>query len=390
MKIVDICGFYAPAGGGVKTYVDRKLTAAPWLGHEMVVIAPGPKDGEIELVSGARLVTMASPAFPLDMRYHYFADEARLHALLDRFAPDVVECSTPWTSPGMVARWNGTARRSLIMHCDPLSAYAYRWLGSLVERETIDRGFDFFWRHLRRLGDSFDLIVCANRNLAARLSEGGVPNVVTEPMGVQPGIFSPDLRDERLRRDMLLTCGLDADATLLIGVGRISPEKRWSMVSEAVTAAGLVRKVGMVLLGEGRDRSRLMRAIAGNPHISVMGQVTDRRLLSRMLASADAMVHGCEAETFGMAAAEARASGIPVIAPDMGGASDFARDAMGWTYRSGHGPSLAALLRLLGPQDYAICRARTRRAAAHVWTMDEHFASLFARYEALSPALEAA
>ena len=28
MRIVDVCAFYAPQGGGVKTYVERKLAAA--------------------------------------------------------------------------------------------------------------------------------------------------------------------------------------------------------------------------------------------------------------------------------------------------------------------------------------------------------------------------
>ncbi|MDD3799558.1 MAG: glycosyltransferase [Novosphingobium sp.] len=390
MKIVDVCGFYSPVGGGVKTYVERKLAAAPWMGHEVVVIAPGPKDTEIEVAPGARLVTMTSPVFPLDPRYHYFSNEIRLHELLDRFAPDVVECSTPWSSPGMVARWPGKARRSLIMHCDPLSAYPYRWFGSLMERDTIDRGFEFFWRHLRRLGASYDLVVCANQNLASRLSDGGVANVVTEPMGVQPHIFSPRLRDEALRGEVLRDCGLDADATLLIGVGRLSSEKRWSMVIDAVTAAGYDRKIGMVLVGEGRERRRLLRQIGGNPHIRLIGPITERGLLSRMLASADALVHGCEAETFGMVAAEARASGIPVIAPDMGGASDFAGNGMGWRYRAGHGPSLLSLLRWLDPDDYANCRLRASRVAGGAWTMDEHFAALFARYEALPVLAEAA
>lgn len=391
MKIVDVCGFYAPAGGGVKTYVERKLATAPWMGHEIVVIAPGPKDSEVEVAPGARLLTMANPVFPLDPRYHYFNNERGLHDLLDSLAPDVVECATPWASPGMVARWPGEAKRSLIMHCDPLSAYPYRWFGSLMERATIDRGFEFFWRHLRRLSQSYDLVVCANRNLANRLSDGGVANVVTEPMGVQPHVFSPDLRDEGLRRDLLASCGLEPDATLLIGVGRLSSEKRWAMVIDAVTAAGYDRKIGLVLVGEGREYRKLVRQIGGNPHIRLIGAVRERCLMSRLLASADALVHGCEAETFGMVAAEARASGLPVIVPDMGGASDFASNGMGWRYRAGHGPSLLAQLRWLEPEDYAECRRRASAAASRAWTMDEHFAALFARYEALQvPRLEAA
>src|SRR6185312_8904173 len=41
MRIADVCAFYTPAGGGVRTYVEAKLKAAPRFGHEMIVIAPG-------------------------------------------------------------------------------------------------------------------------------------------------------------------------------------------------------------------------------------------------------------------------------------------------------------------------------------------------------------
>ena len=39
----------------------------------------------------------------------------------------------------MVARWPGSAPRSLVMHADPLSAYAYRWFGRVASIATIDR-----------------------------------------------------------------------------------------------------------------------------------------------------------------------------------------------------------------------------------------------------------
>src|SRR5207245_7055569 len=48
MRIVDVCAFYTPAGGGVRTYVDAKLKAAARFGHEIVVIAPGERDEVIQ------------------------------------------------------------------------------------------------------------------------------------------------------------------------------------------------------------------------------------------------------------------------------------------------------------------------------------------------------
>ncbi|MEC3948687.1 glycosyltransferase [Sphingobium sp. HWE2-09] len=223
MRIVDVCAFYAPQGGGVKTYVERKLRAGQAAGHEIIILAPGPHNAQVSM-SGGHIVTLAARRFPLDRRYHYFDDEAALHAMLSRLAPDIVEVSSPWSSAAMVDRWRGSAPRVLIMHADPLSAYAYRWFGSVARRETIDRGFDWYWRHLRRLDRAFDMIISASEGLSTRLRAGGLERVHTIAMGVEPGLFYPGLRNEHLRARLLARCDLDADATLLIGVGRHAPK----------------------------------------------------------------------------------------------------------------------------------------------------------------------
>lgn len=380
MKIVDVCAFYAPRGGGVRTYVDRKLVAGPEAGHEVTVIAPGPENRVEQRSPHARVVWLESPRFPLDRNYHYFPDEGALHRAISAEHPDIVEASSPWRSASMVGRWPGAAPRALIMHADPLAAFAYRWFEGVASRETVDRRFEWYWRHLLRLDRRFDLIASASESLSRRLRDGGLTRIVTNPMGVDPGVFSPALRDETLRAAMLRECGLDSDATLLLGVGRHAPEKRWPMVIDAVTAASYARPIGLLLVGGGRDTAKLRRQIAGNPHIRLVPAINGRGELARLMASADALIHGCEAETFCMVAAEALASGLPVIAPDLGGAGDHARAAGGHLYTSGSASSAVA----------AICRAidaGTRsgiRFAAPPRTMDCHFSELFGRYQMLA------
>ncbi len=333
IRIVDVCAFYAASGGGVKTYVERKLKAARPGAQEVIIVAPGEVDAVIREEPGGCIVTLAGPRFPLDRRYRYFDDETALHdGCSTELAPDVVEASSPWGSASMVARWRGSALRSLVMHADPLSAYAYRWFGSVASRDLIDRGFDWFWRRLRRLDNQFDLVVSASAGLSARLGAGGLAKVTTIPMGVEPGIFSPLRRDESLRARLLARCGLDERSTLLVGIGRLAPEKRWAMVIEAVAAAGYDQPVGFVLFGDGRDRAKVVRAAANNPHVHLAAPIADRVELATILASADALVHGCEAETFCMVAAEAKASGLPLIVPDEGGAADQFSNGQGGVY----------------------------------------------------------
>lgn len=391
MKIVDVCAFYAPHGGGVKTYIDRKFEIGGALGHEIVVIAPG-SHTHVERRSGrGRILFVESPTLIVDRRYRFFDDPAAIHRLLDAEAPDLVEASSPWRTANIVADWRGAAPRVLVMHADPLAAYAYRWFGPFGSREAIDRSFDPFWQHLRRLGRTFSTVVSANKHLTDRLTAGGVAGVVTLPMGVDPGIFSPAHRDPELRRELLARCALPESASLLIGIGRHSAEKRWPMVIDACLVAGVTRPLGLVLVGDGRDRARLIRHIGGNPHIHLLAPIADRTLLARVIASADALIHGCEAETFGLAAAEGVASGLPLIVPDEGGASDFVGPDNGECYAAGDAGAAARAIERLLRRDPAALADDARRRALAAPDIEVHFQRLFDHYRDLaSPVRRAA
>lgn len=381
MRIVDVSALFSPKGGGIRIYTQRKLALAELAGQDLTVVVPGPQNRE-QRFGSARLISIKSPRFPLDRNYCYFESDAVIHAALDRLQPDMIECSSPWGSAAAVAAWPGRAPRALIMHADPMSAWAYRYLDRLLSRQTIDRGFSWFWRHLKACDERFDLVVAASPSLGARLAEQGLRRVETIPMGVDPGIFSPGLRSEELRARLLAMCSLPPQATLLIGVGRHSAEKSWPMVIAGVTAASYGRAIGLVLLGDGHGRAAVQRAVGDNPHVTLLAPVSDRGEFARLLASADALIHGASVETFGLACAEARASGLPLIVPDEGGAFDQLAQGAGIAYRAGDAASLAHNLANWLPQ-LAADRRRAVDRARHVQTLDQHFDALHRRYAAL-------
>jgi len=380
MRIVDVCAFYSPLGGGVKTYIRHKLLAGPRLGHEIVILVPSTRPGVEVIGPRARIEYVAGKRFPLDGRYHYFDDEAALHAKLNELKPDFVEASTPWSSATMVANWRANVPRSLIMHADPLGNYAYRWFRRVASRRVIDRGFDWFWQRLRRLDDCFDHVVCASTDLAQRLREGGLRNTVFNPMGVQPGLFSAANRDPNLRRHLLSQCHLDEDAILLIGAGRHAPEKRWPMIVEAVTACRYEWPIALMIAGDGRSTAAVQKAVSGNPHIRLIPPILDRRKFATFLASGDALVHGSESETFCMIAAEARASGVPMLLPDSGAAREHLVEGAGHHYASANAASLAQTIRQFAKEGRAGHQLTARSAARGTRTMDAHFEDLFRLY----------
>jgi alpha-1,6-mannosyltransferase len=67
MHIVDVAEFYAPLGGGVKTYIDAKLAFGHQTGVKVSVIAPGPED-RVEARDGGQVIYVKDPAIPGDRR----------------------------------------------------------------------------------------------------------------------------------------------------------------------------------------------------------------------------------------------------------------------------------------------------------------------------------
>ena len=94
MKIVDVCEFYAPEGGGVRTYIHAKLAIGARLGRQIIVIAPGNRDEVVEYENGCRIIYVKAPALPFDKKYGMFWDAAPVHAILDAEQPDVLEASS--------------------------------------------------------------------------------------------------------------------------------------------------------------------------------------------------------------------------------------------------------------------------------------------------------
>lgn len=380
MRIAEIAEFYAPNGGGVRTYIDAKFKAAAALGHELFVLAPGPQDG-FEARPGGGVVWIKAPALPFDANYHMFWDAGPVHAHLDRLEPDLVEASSPWRGAWIAASWRGAAPRAMFMHADPVASYPHRWLGPVTSRERIDRLFDWFWRYLHRLAAPFDTVVAGGGWLARRLEAHGVGPVQVVGLGVDRTAFSPSLRDEVLRARLLADCSLPPSGRLLLGVGRHHAEKRWPLVISAVAGVGSDLPAGLVLVGDGMDRAAVQRAVGGNPHIRLIEPIRDRPLLAAMLASADALIHGCDCETFGLVAAEALASGTPLIVPDRGGCSDMADPSVAETYGSADARDAAAAIRRLFARDPERLRAASLRVAARVRSDHDHFADLFGHYE---------
>lgn len=383
MRIVDVCEFYSPTGGGVRSYVDRKMRLLAELGHELIVLAPGEEDRTEFREGGGMIRWVKAPPLPFDANYRMFWDAAPIHAELDRLAPDIVEASSPWRPAWIVGRWQGTAAKVFFLHSDPVTSYPQRWFGRMASRERIDAAFDWFNAYLRRALPLFDSLVVCGASLERRFAERRVGPARCIALGIDRAAFSPQHRDEQVRSRLLAQCGLPDDATLLLGIGRHHPEKRWGLVIDAVQAAAARTPLGLILIGKGPASSALRKQIGANPHIRLFEPIYDRPQLATLLASADALIHGCEGETFGLVGSEALASGLPLIVPDEGGCADIALPAYAELYTARDAASAASSILRFCARDRASVSAAAREAAAGVRSDRDHVADLLVHYQAL-------
>ena len=83
MRIVDVNEFYSPTGGGVRTYIDRKMGIMSELGHELIVIAAGRENLVEERPGGGKIIYVKASRLPFDKNYGLFWDAAPVTSLLD-------------------------------------------------------------------------------------------------------------------------------------------------------------------------------------------------------------------------------------------------------------------------------------------------------------------
>lgn len=383
MKIIDVAEFYTDEGGGVKTYINQKLQAASRLGYEMVIIAPRRKSGE-EFRHGGKIIWVQGPPLPLDPRYVILWRQKEVHRILDRENPDVVEGSSAWTGGRFAGNWKGNALKTFIFHQDPVAVYPQTFLGEIMKMDNVDRLFGFYWRYLNRLSRKFDATIVSGTWLRDRVKKFGLNNPITVPFGIDKAFFSPDRRNSKIRKKLLLDLNLDESDPLFICISRYHPEKRLSTIIDGFIEASESKKMGLIIFGSGPIKKWIEHKAGKSPYIKLMGFTSNRDELADILASSDYFVHGSGAETFGLVVAEAVCSGLPLVVPDRGGAVELAHPAFSETYETGNAHDLAAKLLAITSRDRsALCLSAAEAARTNISTVDEHFKNLFSLYEKL-------
>jgi alpha-1,6-mannosyltransferase len=273
--------------------------------------------------------------------------------------------------------------RVFTWHSDFIDTYLRVMLERHASPHLASVALEPLWAMVRGIARGCDATFVAARWQAEKLRSHGVERVVQLPFGIERGTFGPERRSDEARR-ALLGPGRD-DWALLVGVGRFAVEKRWDVVLDAFVKVRESRRAVLVLFGDGPERARLEARVKGRDDVKLVGFERERSTLAAALASADALVHGCPYETFGLSIAEALASGLPIVVPDEGGAAEMFEGAAGEIYASLDVEDCAHAIARLLARDKAGLRAGALAASAKVPDIGEQFARTFDAYRALLP-----
>lgn len=161
----------------------------------------------------------------------------------------------------------------------------------------------------RRMVEHADVVLVPSRSAERRLRELGAP-LDGADVRVVPHVV----------RGIGTAPAFDPSGPALV-VSRLAREKGVDVAIDACRAAS----VPLVVAGDGPLAGELRERAAG-ADVHFAGQVTHLRLAQLRAAASVAIVPSRSAETFGLAAAEAMAAGLPVVATRIGALPDLVPD----------------------------------------------------------------
>lgn len=291
MRIVRLANFVTPVSGGVRTALAHLAREYRTRGIDPVLVIPGPTDARHNGPDGT-VITLAAPRLP-GTSYHVLLDRARVRRALQGLRPDAVEVHDRFTLAWAVP-WLRRHRVPAVLMVHerlrtPLRAFAHLPDAAADRTETAAN---------RRLVEDVGPVVVASHSVARTFPIGGA-HVVS--LGVDRATFPP----RSIRRE-------DARLHLAL-VGRLSAEKAPLLAVDAATMlAGRGHDVHLDIVGTGPLTGRVSRRSPWG-RTTLHGHLPQDEV-ARIVRDADVLLAPCPTEAFGLAALEALASGVPVVA----------------------------------------------------------------------------
>ena len=321
LKIVIVTETWPPEINGVALSLLQLCKGLQKQGHKILLIRPQQKQRCTQFVPNKECLVLAQsiPRYPtLKFGWPQFLKVS--HAIED-FEPDVVHIVTE--GPLGLATLQVAKNKKIPISSGFHSAF-----------QDFSRFFDLAFlvkpiqRYLCWFHNNTQLTCVPSQDTAHSLQALGVNcPIAVVGRGVDVECFHPQYASAQLRRRW----GADDQTTVLLYVGRLSPEKEVDVIIQAYIALqkSNQQKTLLVIVGDGPEATKLKHLSAQNKVIFT-GSLSGTRL-SEAYASADVFVFASQVETFGNVVLEAMASGLAVVAYDRACAHQYVKHQQsGW------------------------------------------------------------
>ncbi len=354
MRVVLFTDTFLPKIDGIVTVIRLLLEHLQQRGITVMVVCPDL--GSVDEYAGARVVRVPGVPFPLYPGLRFAWPLYGTYRKVRAFSPDVAHFIHAGFTPGsgMLMALRLGIPRVVSFHLDYARLAPHFGIG--FARPAINA-------LTRLMFNRADACLAPSTPMLARMREIGIrPPISVWGRGVDADAFHPRFRSVEMRARLSSGCPGDL---LMLYVGRLSFEKRLGDLRAVLEQVPGTR---LALVGDGPERASLEAHFTGLP-VTFSGYLTGESLAAAY-ASADLFVFPSALETFGLAATEAMASGLPVVGARVGGIPDVVQDGVtGYTFAPGDvGALVAAVRRVAAERDRLPEMSRAARAFAETQT----------------------
>ena len=334
MKILFVSDTYYPHINGVYYFVCRVAPLLQKKGHEVAVIAPSVTmfstknkiDGiDVYGIPSLPVLFYKNIRLPLPLLL-----KLRVKHLLKNFKPDIIHIQDHFSITSAVVKANKKSGIPIIgtNHFMPEN------LTSLIHSEKWKKKLStIMWRSFSKIYNQLLLVTTPSETAAALIRPKLNVEVLSISSGIDLAVFNPDGDPNHIREKYAIP-----DKPVLLFVGRVDPEKHLEEVIHAVAQAVKAIDFCFVIVGKGISKAsleNLAKNLGIADSIIFTGFVQEEDLpffykLSRCFIIASI------AELLSLAALQAMASGLPVIAANACALSELVQEGVnGYLFEPG-------------------------------------------------------